>query len=146
MSLVCLLNAFPKREKPKIAFIVLTFVMLAIVMVMDVLYVNKLNQAVETYKSLIKVEADGSSSTEWEVWIANGNAAKLLGAKTAVIIHIVFEAIGFALVALLPVIRNLMKKINTRVVIEENENIASIDLSEDEGAEAKRADGKRESA
>ena len=64
----------------------------------------------------------------------------------ALIINIAFEAVCFVLVALLPVIKKALMKINTRVVIEENEHIADIDLSEGDDAEAARAGGKRESA
>ena len=144
LSLVCLINAFPNREKPKIAFIVLAFVLLATAAAMDALYIS----TVATKLSELQTTTNDAGVTLWDALLDSGSNRpdQMLSAKAWVTVHMVFECVGIVLVALLPVIKKLMRKINTRVVIEENEGIANIDLSEDDDAEAKRAGGKRESA
>ena len=138
LGLVSLLYSFPKREKPKVFFVVLTFVMLALIVVMDVLYIGKVDLKLSELGSegIAKLIADGRQSV----------VTNIKSARMALIINIAFEAVCFVLVALLPVIKKALMKINTRVVIEENEHIADIDLSEGDDAEAARAGGKRESA
>ena len=142
LSLVCLINAFPNREKAKIAFLVLAFVLLAAVVAMDLLYIS----TVATKLNELQTTTNNAGVTLWQA-LLDGESARpdqMLSAKTWVTVHMVFECVGIVLVALLPVIKKLMRKINTRVVIEENENIANIDLSEDDDGESKRAGGKRE--
>ncbi len=141
LSLVCLLNAFPNREKPRIVFIVLAFVLLAVVVTMDALYIS----TVATKLNELQTTTNNAGVILWEALLNSGSnrPEQMLSAKTWVTVHMVFECVVIVLVALLPAIKRLMRKINTRVVIEENENIASIDLSEGDEAEAKRSGGMR---
>ena len=135
LAMVTLLNSFPRREKPRIVFIILTLAMIVAVMVMDVLYIGKINA------KFAELGEEGFAKL-----IENGRdaiVADMYGARTATIVNIVFEAVCALLIAFLPVIKKLLMKINTRVVFDENANISDIDLSEGDEAESKRSGGMR---
>jgi len=141
LSLVCLLNSFPKREPTKLPFLILTFVLLGLTILMDILYIN----LVSTRISELKAGVTEAGLTQWAALQANNptRVSQMLSARTSYVVHIVFVAVGIVLLALLPVIRKLMKKINTRVALDENEHIADISLSDDDDSEGKRSGGKR---
>ena len=131
LAFVALSRTFPKREKVKLFFLILSFVLLAVVIFVDVLYLGLINT---------KIESLGPGGFEA---LEAKRQAHISNARTAVMINIIFDAIVMVLLALLPVIRKLLMKINTRVVFDENANISSIDLSEGDEAEAKRSGGMR---
>lgn len=99
LVLVSFLNAFPNRKKVVIPMLVLVFVMSAAIIACDisvfVLIQNAINKAVNPYKE-----------------------PAVKGCLPLFIIHIILMAISVALLALTPVIRKLLNKINTSVVVE----------------------------
>lgn len=111
LVLVSFLNAFPKRKKPNIFFIVLTFVMIAGMIACDVVYYIQMNNCIMT---------------------ANDDA-RIIAGQPYILVHIILLGVGALLFALLPVYSKLLQKINTQVVLEsatENMN-GEIDILED---------------
>ena len=105
------LNAFPKRKKPNIVYIVAVFVVLAVLIGMDIMfYVNT-----QTY-----VE---------EKFINLDRNPMIPKAYTQLIVHMVFVGLSIVCFALLPVYKKLINKINTRKDIGENNLSEEIDTS-----------------
>lgn len=115
LSLVCLLNAFPRRKKPNIPMIVLMFVMLAIIIFCDIHYTNAI------YAALTRAESPIVLSTA---------TAYIADAYNMLNTHIVMMVISAALVALLPVYSKLLKKIKTSIAVEDNGDMAEIEIEE----------------
>lgn len=103
------LNAFPKRKKPNIYYIVGVFLVLALLIGMDVLY----------YVNTQKFFANPDYTADDMV----------LKAYNQLITHIVFVGVSIVVFALLPVYKKAIKKINTRKNLEENNLSESIDTS-----------------
>ncbi len=109
------LNAFPKRKKPNIVFIVLVFVFLAALIALDVVY-------------FVQVSADiANRSTAWL-----SQRPFIRESLTLVIVHLVFVALSVIILALLPVYAPLIKKINTAKNIDGNDLHEHIDIEDDE--------------
>ncbi|MBQ7344124.1 MAG: hypothetical protein IJW53_05125 [Clostridia bacterium] len=117
LSMVCMLNAFPKRQKPKIAVIVLMLVLFAIIIAADAFYCVRVINGVTTDPDAIKV-------TEKNYFIVE--------AQNALIVHIVMMALTAVSVILEPVFAKLLKKINTSINVEDNGEITEIDISEED--------------
>lgn len=117
LSMVCMLNAFPKRKKPNLPVIILMMVIFAIIITVDVIYCIKVINGVTT-------DADAIKITEKNYFIVE--------AQNAMIIHIVTVALTMISVALEPVFAKLLKKVNTSIIVEDNGEIAEIDISEEE--------------
>lgn len=117
LSLVSFLNAFPKRKKPNIFFIVLVFVMIAGMIACDVVYYVQMGNCLNSI-------ADPSTS---------GMYASVNAAQPYVIAHIVLLGVSAVVFALLPAYKILINKINTKVELESaTENMqGSIDIQED---------------
>ena len=114
LSLVCFLNAFPKRKKPVLAMVILMFVMFAIIIFCDVHYSGLIMNALTRAENPIKLDAS-------TIYIAQ--------AYNVLQTHIVLECIGIALVLLLPVYTKLLRKINTSITVEYNGKMDAIDIS-----------------
>lgn len=115
LSLVCLLNAFPRRKKPNIPMIVLMFVLFAIIIFCDIHYTNAI------YAALTRAESPIVLSTA---------TAYIADAYNMLNTHIVMMVISAALVALLPVYSKLLKKIKTSIAVEDNGDMAEIEIEE----------------
>ena len=116
LSMVCMLNAFPKRKKPVMAMVVLMLLLFAIMIGADAIYLVKLVKGVTTDHDAIKVTMKNYFIVE---------------AQLALILHIVTIALTAVTVVLEPVIAKLLKKINTSIDVEDNGEIAAIDISEE---------------
>jgi len=114
LSLVCFLNAFPHRKKTNIPMLVLLFLMVGIVIYCDIFYGSRITEAVTRAEN--PISAEGTN-----IYISN--------TATMLRIHTALLAIGAALTALLPVYRPLIKRINTSVAVEGNEEMGAIDIS-----------------
>jgi phosphoglycerol transferase MdoB-like AlkP superfamily enzyme len=114
LSLVCFLNAFPHRKKTNIPMLVLMFIMSGIVIYCDIFYGSRITEAV--------TRADNPISAE-------GVNSYISSARNMLHVHTVLVIIGVVLTALLPVYRPLIKKINTSVAVEGNEQMGAIDIS-----------------
>ena len=115
LSLVCLLNSFPRRQKPNIPMIVLMYVMFAIIAYCDIHYTNAIMAALTRAESPIVIN-------ETTLYIAQ--AYNMLNT------HIILVAVSAVLVALLPVYSKLLRKINTSVEIEDNGSMGEIELND----------------
>lgn len=117
LSMVCMLNAFPKRKKPNLALVILMLVLFAIIITADVVYCIKVVKGVTTDPDAIKLTAKNIFIVE---------------AQNAMIVHIVTVALTAICVVLEPVFAKLLKKINTSINVEDNGEIAQIDISEED--------------
>lgn len=108
LSIVCYLNAFPKRQKPRWVMIALYVVMVCIVIACDLLY----NDAIT--KSLATGYFDGYEF--------------ILDAKTTVVTNVVLLSITLLLTATMPLYTKLLRKINTSIELEYTDTSATVEL------------------
>lgn len=111
---VAYMNSFPKRKKPNIFFIVLVFVMLAVMVVFDVYYYSTMSNAI---------------SGQTAAWAASRPYCQR--SCTLTIVHIVFVCLSAVALATLPLYKKLIMKINTRKELDTTEMKEAIDLTED---------------
>ena len=97
LYLVSFLNAFPKRKKPNIFFIVLVGVMIAGQLACDLVYYIQMNNCINDKPAL---------------------AAGIESAQPLVIGHIVLLGLSAVVFALLPVYSKLIRKIDTSIKLE----------------------------
>ena len=114
LLIVCFMNSFPRRKKPNYPMLILMFIMTGVVIFCDIKYQNIVFTALNRTENPVKVE----------VYIAN--AYNMLNT------HEVLLGIASVLTVLMPVYKKLLGKIPTGVVIEENDNMAGIELSDDD--------------
>lgn len=114
LAFVSFLNAFPRREKPKIAMIALTLIMLAVCVVADIIYRTRIHEALTRSDSPIVIAED---------------TAFIPKTESILMVHIILLIVCIALIVLLPVYSKLIKKINTSIDVAGNEDIGSIDIS-----------------
>lgn len=112
LVLVSFLNAFPKRKKPNIFFIVLVFVMIAAMAASDVAYYVIMGKCIKNHPA-----------TE----------ANVSPAQPCAIAHVALLGVSAVVFALLPVYSRLIKKINTSIKIDSaTEHMGEkIDIEED---------------
>ena len=115
LSLVCMLNAFPRRKKANVPMIVLMFAMFGIIIFCDMHYSSMIIAAITRPENPIAI-------TEDTKYIAK--AYNMLST------HMVLTIVSAALIVLLPVYSKLLRKINTSVVIEDNGEMAQIDIQD----------------
>ena len=116
LSMVCMLNAFPERKKPNLAMIIIMLSFFAIMIGADVFYLIKLVRGVTTDPDAITVTMKNYFIVE---------------AQGALIGHIVTIALTAVFVVLEPLMAKLLKRINTSVEVEDNGEIAAIDITEE---------------
>lgn len=112
LVLVSFLNAFPKRKKPNIFFIVLVFVMIGAMLACDIVYYVQMSNCINKTASL---------------------APNIKPAQPDMIAHIVLLGVSAVVFALLPVYGRLIKKIDTSIKLDSaTENMSGkIDIEED---------------
>ena len=113
LNLVCMLNAFPRRKKPNIPMIVLMFAMFGIIIFCDVHYSGLIMAAITRAENPI---------------VINEDTAYIAKAYNMLNVHMILTIVCGALVVLMPVYGKLLRLINTSVDIEENANMAQIDI------------------
>lgn len=116
LSFVCFLNAYPHRKKTNIPMLVLMFVMLGILIYCDTYYMGCITRALTRADNPITVD----TSTQYIT-----RAFAMLG------VHRVIIAAGAALTLLVPVLRKLLRRINTSLPVEEAGRMDAILLSEE---------------
>ena len=117
LSFLCMINAFPKRQKPNIFMILIMFVLFGCMIYADYTYMERIVYAITRPDNPIKVTQSTSYITT---------------AHTVMSVHMIFVAITSVLVILEPLFAKLFKKINTSIEVEENAKIGHIDLTDDE--------------
>jgi hypothetical protein len=114
LSLVCFLNAFPRRKKPVISMVVLMLLMFAVILFCDIYYSNLITTALTRAENPITLDAS-------TIYIAQ--------AYNVLQDHIVILGIGIALILLMPLYTKLLRKINTSVTVEDYGKLEAIDIS-----------------
>ena len=115
LSMVCMLNAFPRRKKPNIPMIVLMFAMFGLIIYCDVHYTNAIWNALYRPENPIKVD----------------EATKYIPmAYNMLNTHMILTIVCAALVALMPLYSKLLKLINTSVALEDNGQMAQIEIND----------------
>ena len=109
-ALVSFLNAFPKRQKPKVAMVVIMFVLIAIVIAADVVYLSKLIIGMDPSRG-IKIKPS------------------MTKAKAVIIVHLILQVISAGLIICLNPIGKALNKIDTSVKLEDND-IGKIDIQD----------------
>lgn len=117
LILVSFLNAFPKRKKPNIFFIVLVFLMVGAMVACDLVYYIQMGDYIKTI-------LNPATSQVYK---------QINEAQPYMIGHIILLGISAIVFALTPVFKILVNKINTKVELESaTENMhGEIDIQED---------------
>lgn len=114
LAFVCFLRAFPKREKPKIAMIVLIFLMMAALIFVDIVYYSRIIEATTREVNRIEITVE---------------RAYIAIAQNVVVMHIIFIAVSALLLATLPLYSKALRKINTSIDVADNGEMEAIDIS-----------------
>ena len=115
LAFVVFIRTFPRRQKANKAMLGLLFVMLALLIVVDSVYISRIVEATtRTENTIVIDEASSYIST----------------AQTVVSMHVIFIAATAVLLIFLPLYAKAIRKINTSIDVEGNENMASIDISD----------------
>ena len=114
-SIVSLLNAFPSRKKPVYPMVVLTFVMFGIMVYADIHYSNGILAALTREVSPIVLDVN-------TIYIAN--------AYNMLRTFMILLAITAVLILTLPIYSKWIRKINTSVDVEDNGDMAQIEIEE----------------
>jgi len=117
LALVCCLNAFPRRKPVNIPMLVLMFLMLGAIIFCDVYYGMRITEALTRENNPIVLGADNN-------YIAI--------VQSMLKVHMGIVIAGGVLVALLPVYKPLIRKINTSVEVAANENMGELELEDTE--------------
>ncbi len=117
LSMVCMLNAFPKRKKANIPMIVLMMGMFTLMILCAILYRGHIVAAV--------FPPDGMNAIVIDV-----NTLYIKKAYDMLMTFMILIGVTAALVVLLPVYSRLLKKINTNIDVEDNGDMAKIELTD----------------
>lgn len=115
LSMLCMLNAFPRRKKPNIPMIALMFMMFGAMIFCNNHYSNAIMTALTRAESPIKLDAN-------TMYIAE--AYNMLGT------HMVMLIVTAVLVVALPFYSKLLRKINTSVDVDDNGQMAEIEIND----------------
>lgn len=116
LAIVCCMRAFPYRKKTVVSMLILTFVLLAIIFASDIMYLSTMADKINT--EIITVSTIGEKDF--------GDVLKTRAILTS---HSVMLAIAALLTGTLPVYRKWIRKIDTSIEVEENTEMAEIDIS-----------------
>ncbi len=117
LAFVVFLRAFPKRKKANIVMLVILGVMLALLVCVDLVYIKRIVAATTRAENKIVID---------------NNSQYISKAKSIVTTHVVFIAVTAFLLITLPFYSKAIRKIKTSIDVEGNENMAAIDISDDE--------------
>ena len=115
LSIVCMLNAFPSRKKPVYPMVALMFVMFGIMIYADIHFCNGIMAALTRAESPIILDIN-------TMYIAN--------AYNMLQTFMILIGITAVLVLTLPIYTKWIRKINTSVDVEDNGDMAQIEISE----------------
>lgn len=131
LAIVCFLNSFPKRKKIKWVMVGVMFAMIAAIIAVDIVYYIKVGQGIESRMAEILQSGGSPAEIAENLNKFRTDYAYCYQTKTVLIAQIVLLAISALLVAFLPLYRPLLKKINTSVEVEGNENLEQIEIEAD---------------
>ena len=115
LAFVVFLRTFPRRQKANKVMLGLLFVMLALLVLVDSVYISRIIDATTRAENTIVIDEASS-------YIAT--------AQTVVSTHVIFIVATAVLLIFLPLYSKAIRKINTSIDVEGNENMASIDISD----------------
>lgn len=115
LAMVCMLNAFPKRKKANMPMVILMYAMFVIIIFCDIHYNNAITAALTRAESPIQLSA---------------STAYIADAYNMLNTHMILIIVTAVLIALLPVYSKLLRKINTSVEVEDNGDMAEIELND----------------
>ncbi|MBQ6857868.1 MAG: hypothetical protein IJO02_00410 [Clostridia bacterium] len=116
LSFVCFINAYPHRKKTNIPMLALMFLMLGILIFCDTYYAGRITQAITRADHPIVVDA---------------NTIYISKAYDMLMVHRVIVAVGALLTLMVPVLRKLLRRIDTSLPAEESVEMEAITLSEE---------------
>lgn len=116
LAFVVFLRTFPRRQKANKIMLGLLFLMLALLILVDAVYMIRIIEATSRDENRIIID---EASNYINV------------AYTVVSLHIAFVAATAVLLIFLPLYSKAIRKINTSIEIEANENMGAIDITED---------------
>jgi hypothetical protein len=116
LAMLCMLNAFPRRKKVNIPMLALVFVMFAILVYCDIHYLNGITAALNREVSPIKL----TKETEY-----------IAHAFNMLVTYQTMLYVTAGLVVTLPIYSKLIRKIKTSVAVEDNGEMAQIEISEE---------------
>lgn len=114
LSFVCFLRSFPKRQKANKLMLGLMLFMLAAIVFVDAVYALRITQALNRPENPITITRD----TVY-IWYA----------QNIMETHIVLTCVSMVLIIALPFYSKLIRKINTSIDVDGNENIGTIGIS-----------------
>lgn len=115
LSLVCMLNAFPRRKKANVPMVVLMFLMFGILVYADIHYLNGIAAALSNTENPITVDV---------------STAYIAKAYNMLVTYQTMIFVTAGLVVLLPVYSKLLRKIKTSVEVEDNGEMAEIEIGD----------------
>ena len=113
LSMIAMLNAFPKRQKPNYPIVGVIIVLCAIIIVADYIYLDKV---------YVALWAEKVNLNYYDAYLTTYNM---------LYIHMALVAVTAVTVVLEPLFAKLLKKIKIKIELEET-NVANIELSEEE--------------
>ena len=116
LSFVCFINAYPHRKKANLPMLALMFLMLGILIFCDTYYAGRIMQAITRADHPIVVDA---------------NTIYISKAYDMLMVHRVIVAAGALLTLMVPVLRRLLRRIDTSLPAEESVEMEAITLSEE---------------
>jgi len=117
LAFVVFLRTFSRRKPANKIMLGLLFGMLALLVFVDSVYLTRVVTAITRTENPI---------------VVNEQSLYINTSQTVVTLHIVFILITAVLLALLPLYSKAIRKINTSIEVEANENMEVIDIDDDE--------------
>lgn len=114
LSLMCFLNAFPRRKKPVIPMLALMVLMFGLIFFCDWRYASLIREALTRADNPIVLDSG-------TIYIAR--------AWNVLQDHMALLVAGFVITALLPVYARLLRKIDTSIQVEDYGKLEEIDAS-----------------
>lgn len=116
LSFVCFINAYPHRKKTNFPMLALMFLMLGILIFCDTYYAGRIMKAITRADHPIVVDA---------------NTIYISKAYDMLMVHRVIVAAGALLTLMVPVLRKLLRRIDTSLPAEESVEMEAITLSDE---------------
>lgn len=123
LGFVCMINVYPKRQKPKYVMLVLFFIMSACIIVADIVYGARLNEGIDAHLATF--------TTAEQIAQFKIKYSYCYTVRGMLIAHMIIVAVSAVTFAVSPLIGKALKKIDTSVKVEYNSDIGTIDGEDD---------------
>ncbi len=105
LAIITFVLAFPHREKPKMALIVIVVIMNIIIIASEIIIIKSINYALYIKENPIIISA------------TNKLTLSILPTKRMAIIHIVLQSIALVSIVTLPIYKKYLQRINTSIKV-----------------------------